>query len=192
MSTVIIMLGGESFRSYATVAQANAYLAADPTAAGPWAVLSDDDKARRLIAASRRLDLLPWAGKRAIGDQALEWPRTGLRDAAGAPVRADDVPAEIATATILLAGDPASVVSTVATDDDAEIESEMIGPKQASYWHRRRGRVERIIGHNPAVLSLVRQWLRSAAPPAGAVVSGGTTESAFYPPYRSGRPARCD
>ena len=183
MSGTTVMIDTHTYASYATVAEADAYLAADPTAASAWAALSDDDKARRLVAATRRLDLLPWAGDRTAATQPGQWPRTGLTDADGASVPSDSIPPQIEVATIVLAGS-AAVVSVVATDDGADIESEMIGPKQVSYWHRRRGRIERLIGSNPAVLASIRRWLRSGVPAAGAIVSGGTTASAFAPPDR--------
>ena len=190
MSIATIAIGTNSYTSYATVAEADAYLAADPVAAAAWAALSADDKARRLIDATRRLNLLPWAGERTTATQAGEWPRTGLFHDDGTPVQADTIPTQLKTATILLAGmagDPPAAVSAVAADDVGEIESELIGPKQVSYWHRRWGRIERLIGTNPAVLASIRRWLRSGTPPAGAFVSGGTTKSAFAPEDRDGR-----
>lgn len=52
--------GVEAF-SYATIEQADDYLVFDPLASSDWANLSDDDKARHLVSATRYLDTLDWA-----------------------------------------------------------------------------------------------------------------------------------
>lgn len=47
--------------SYATIQEADDYLVFDPLAPTDWALLTDDDKARYLVSASRWLDSLDWA-----------------------------------------------------------------------------------------------------------------------------------
>lgn len=58
MGTVTI--GATNYDSFATVAVADPYLAADIIRAVPWALLNDDAKGRALVSATRMMLALPW------------------------------------------------------------------------------------------------------------------------------------
>ncbi len=103
MSISTITINSTDYTAYASVSEADDYLAVDPTRSVAWNALSDDDKGRNLVAATRRLDLLKYSGEKADPDQVNEWPRTGAT-CAGEPVTSTDVPTQIEQATSLIAG----------------------------------------------------------------------------------------
>ena len=122
------------------------YLGADPYLSEGWAELGDDDKGRRLIAATRRLDLLPWAGQQTGGRvQVVAWPRAGLYYQDGAALPDDVLPIEIQTATILLSGDLEYDLSAIVRERPA-IRSRRIGIRATEYFRtRRQSRTVRLI-----------------------------------------------
>lgn len=105
MSITTITIGGEDYTAYASVAEADAYLAVDPVRATTWTAKTIDEKGGLLVAATRRLDPLPWGGEKAGGaTQENAFPRDGLTYADGTDATDTDVPYEVEVATILLAG----------------------------------------------------------------------------------------
>jgi len=105
MSISTITINAIDYIAYASVAEADAYLAVDPVRGAAWDVLTDDQKGARLVSATRRLDLLAWAGEKTGGaSQENAWPRTGVTYPDGTAVPDDEVPLEVENATILLAG----------------------------------------------------------------------------------------
>ena len=99
-------------------ADANAYAdVADGTAyheghlyASAWAGASAGDKAAALVMATRIIDSqMQFRGIRAVGGQALQWPRAGCRDADADPdvgwgfVPVDEIPKAVVDATCELA-----------------------------------------------------------------------------------------
>lgn len=103
MSISTITINAVDYTAYASVAEANAYLAVDPTRATTWATLNDDQKGANLVAATRRMDLLDYSGTKVSSTQENEWPRTGAT-CNGTAVTETDVPIELQNATILKAG----------------------------------------------------------------------------------------
>ncbi|MEE8597802.1 MAG: DnaT-like ssDNA-binding protein [bacterium] len=100
-----IIINGISYISYASLDEANARLAVDPTRGPSWSALSDDEKGMFLISSTNRLDLLRWNGKKRDGSSQLnKWPRTGVFYCDGSSVSSNDVPNEVENSTILLAG----------------------------------------------------------------------------------------
>lgn len=114
MSITTITIATVDYVSYASVAEADAYLAVDPTRAATWAALSTDQKGTNLVAATRRLDLLSWEGQKtgSADTQDNSWPRTGATYKDGTAVSTTEVPHGVEAATILLAG---SIAITPAT-----------------------------------------------------------------------------
>lgn len=106
MSLTTITISTVEYVSYATLAEANEYLAVDPIRATAWTALSDTQKGQRLVAATRRLDQLRWLGAKTGGDAAQPnaFPRTGLVYADGTAVPDDEVPLAVEQACCLLAG----------------------------------------------------------------------------------------
>jgi hypothetical protein len=106
MTIVTITISTVDYTSYASVAEADDFLAVDPKRSVAWIALTDDQKGARLVAATRRLDLLNWSGERADGDdvQDAQWPRTGVVYPDGSAVSESEVPQDVEDATAVTAG----------------------------------------------------------------------------------------
>jgi len=105
MTLSTITISTIDYQAYASVAEADAYLAVDPTRSAKWATLTTDQKGTYLVAATRRLDLLGWVGAKTGGaSQELQWPRTGVNYPDGTAVATDAIPLELQNACCLLAG----------------------------------------------------------------------------------------
>jgi len=106
MSITTITIETVDYTSYASVAEADSYLNIDPVREATWEALTDDQKGKYLVAATRRLDLLTWQGTKTGGDDVQEnaWPRTGVSYKDGSAVSTSEVPQELENATIILAG----------------------------------------------------------------------------------------
>ena len=184
MSLTTITIGTNDYQSYASVAEADVELAVDLQRRTYWGALSDDDKGLRLVAATRRLDALAWAGERASDSQANEWPRVNM-----SPTPSADIPPELEKATALLAGDLAVDVSgaPASATDDSVVQMQTVGPTSVSYFSRR---IERTAQHQPigapSALACIAQWLQARG--IAAPESYGTDgESEFVPVDRFGR-----
>ena len=188
MSLTTITLGSVSYPSYATVAEADAFLAVDLARSMAWAALDEDGKGQRLAAATRRLDSLRWAGSKADDAQAAEWPRRGLFYETGDAVPGDAIPERLEQACILLAGGlAAGLVDASGDGSEAAIQSERLGPFAATYFYsRRRSHAARLLGD---ALGLVSQWLEGPSI-AAPVATGTDAESVFTPRNRYGRTER--
>lgn len=105
MTITTLTLAGNTFTSYASVAEADQRLLVDPVRYAVWGALTEDNKIRFLVAATNRLDLLAYQGAKAGGGtQENQFPRTGLTYKDGGAVTSTDVPHEVEVATILTAG----------------------------------------------------------------------------------------
>lgn len=104
MTLSTITISDNDFLSYASVAEAAAYLVADPNAAA-WVALSDTLKGQYLVLATRRMDLISWKGTKTVASQATQWPRTGVTYGTTNSVTVDPatIPIELQNATIALA-----------------------------------------------------------------------------------------
>lgn len=103
MTITTIVINAVNYTSYASLVEANEYLAVDPTRAAAWAALTDDQKGANLVSATRRLDLLDYSGEKVNASQENQWPRTNAT-CNGVVVTDTDVPLELQNATILKAG----------------------------------------------------------------------------------------
>ena len=74
-------VGGANANSYLTLADANGiidgFVESDAVAA--WATATTDQKNRALYTATQRLDRERFLGARSTDEQALQWPRSGVR-----------------------------------------------------------------------------------------------------------------
>jgi hypothetical protein len=105
MTLSTITINTIDYIAYASLAEANTYLAVDPVRMTKWATLTDPQKNTYLVAATRRLDLSAWTGSKTGGAaQENQWPRTGVTYTDGTAVPTDEVPIEIQNACCLLAG----------------------------------------------------------------------------------------
>lgn len=83
--------GSASADSYATQAEATAYLAIRTTGT-TWTALTSDLKDNYLRWAAVTLDTLDWRGTRTAEEQALAWPREDVTDKDGFDVADDAIP----------------------------------------------------------------------------------------------------
>ena len=184
MTLTTITISSNTYQAYASASEADEELAVDLQRMDGWDGLSDTEKGRYLVAATRRLDALNWAGARASESQALQWPRTGMN-----PTPDADIPSELEKATILLAGDLAVDTSgeSAADIDAAEIQSHRQGPVSTTYFSRRRDMSVRSVAiPGRTALECIGQWLEAAE--VVAPESFGTDGvSEFVPLDRYGR-----
>lgn len=94
---------GTSGNSYATIAEADAFLDNLIDAGPNWLSVDPDSKARALLHATILLDNQCWIGAKAASANTLEWPRTGVTDADGNEVDDSTVPDQIVNGCIRLA-----------------------------------------------------------------------------------------
>ena len=106
MTITVLTIETKTYTSYASRAEADDFLNVDPVREAAWELLADLDKDKRLVAATRRLDLLNWVGARTDvpTTQPAKWPRTGVTYPDGTVVSTTEVPLEVQNAAILLAG----------------------------------------------------------------------------------------
>lgn len=83
--------GSASADSYASQAEATAYLAIRTTAT-TWTALATDVKDNYLRWAAVVLDTMDWRGARTAETQALAWPRTAVEDRDGYAINDDAIP----------------------------------------------------------------------------------------------------
>jgi hypothetical protein len=178
ISTITIEAVG--YTAYADVAQADSYLNIDPARETTWEALTTDEKGKKLVAATRRLDLLNWQGAKTDGDDAQEnaWPRTGLTFKDGSAVSTIEVPQEVENAVILLAG-------SVALDADVADS----GTSGSNTRRVKAGSAEveffRAVSGTPlqdrTAYDLVKQFLEGAGvdETVGGLASGDDEESSF-------------
>lgn len=72
--TIDATAGGASSNSFATLAEAEAYMVGRLNGS-LWDAATDDNKNRALVEATRELNALAWEGDRVDTTQALAWPR---------------------------------------------------------------------------------------------------------------------
>lgn len=79
--TINAEAGGANANSYLTLAEADALVDAMISSSDvqKWKTSNDDTRNRALTAAAQRLDRERFLGARVTNEQALQWPRTGVR-----------------------------------------------------------------------------------------------------------------
>lgn len=101
-ASVDATVGGTGANSYVTVAGADAYFD-ERLGSAAWGAATSDEKARAVIMATRRLEILRYAGSKTDTDQALQWPRYGVLDVNGLLYDSDAIPEAVKRATYELA-----------------------------------------------------------------------------------------
>lgn len=177
MSLTNITIGGETYVSYATVAEADAYLAVDPTRGPSWSPLTNDEKGTFLVSATRRLDLLNWKGEKTGGaTQENEWPRTGVTYEDGTPVPTNDVPKEVENACILTAGsinlDPEVSNQGGTGTNTKKVEA---GSAKVTFFRPQSG----VAYQDTTAYTLIRPFLESSTSTLGILASGTDGTSTF-------------
>jgi hypothetical protein len=123
--------------SYISLTDANTYVAAHG-ADTAWGLASDGNKEKALQLATQYIDLeygMQFKGIRALGTQALCWPRYNVYDDDNYYVASDDVPRQIEHATVeaalrVIAGD--TLLETQSNPGSIKSESKTIGPMSKS------------------------------------------------------------
>ncbi|KFH18424.1 hypothetical protein ELZ19_06740 [Brucella abortus] len=187
MAITTITIGGNDYVAYASVAEADAYLAVDPVHGPTWAALATDAKGSNLVAATRRLDLLNWAGSKASGDdQEEQWPRTGVTYRSGGSVPDDEVPLGVERATIILAAaiaaDPELSGAGTSGSNAKRVKA---GTAEVEFFRQQTG----VPLQDETAYNLVREFLQAASMSAavGPMASGTDGESSFADGNKYGR-----
>lgn len=103
MATVTI--GTNIYSTYRTLAETDAYLAAD-IGADAYVAAADDARKRAIVTGTRTLDRMAWIGDKAESDQDNAWPRinTGIEGVEDDETPLDILNAESELAKFLAAG----------------------------------------------------------------------------------------
>ena len=175
MSITTITIGANDYIAYASVAEADIYLAVDPVRSAAWTALTPDQKGINLIAATRRLDQLPWVGEKTGGAaQVNAWPRTGVSYPDGTAVSTTDVPTEVEQATIIIAGD-ITLSSTAAetSTPGSNIKRTKAGSAEVEFFRPTSG----TLLPNLAAFNLVKAFLSANSSSLFGLSSGSTDSS---------------
>ena len=90
--------------SYASVDFADDYISTNASVAADWAALTDDEKEKYLVRASKYLDrMVQWNGDRVDDESGLRWPRSGAYDADGFEIPDNVIPEVLQEAVCELA-----------------------------------------------------------------------------------------
>lgn len=179
MTLSTITISAVDYVSYASVAEADPYLAIDAVRAAVWAALTTDEKGAKLVAATRRLNLLSYGGEKTSGDtQDDKFPRTGLTYASGGAVSTTEVPQGVEDATILLAGSIA--IEPEAGDagtSGTNVKSVKAGSTAVDFFRLQTG----VPLQDTTAYSLIKEFLSASgiSSDTGALVSGNGDESSF-------------
>lgn len=137
-----VTVGGASAESYASVAEAEAYLTARAVADSVFKSKGVPEKEGALRKATDYIDsYYKFKGTKNTDAQALQWPRADV-EAFGYYVPADSIPQRVKRATIELA--VKAIAGELAPDVSAQlVTAEQVGPLSVSYSDNQRnsGRV---------------------------------------------------
>ncbi len=102
--TLVTTPGSASANAYCDLAYANALAEELFPAPTEWPKVSDDERSRAIVAATRRIDEERLPGQRVDSTQALEFPRSGVRVAAEIAYESTTaIPERVKRATAMLA-----------------------------------------------------------------------------------------
>lgn len=127
---LVLTIGGASANSYASVAEADAYIARTSYAAA-WVDLETADKELLLQRACLELDKLPFIGAPVSDTQALQMPRYYMTRPTGGEYLSTEIPLCVKQAQCLLAGwivNYATELDPFGGDDTAKLSSLVVGP----------------------------------------------------------------
>ena len=182
MTLTVLTIDSVDYKSYSSLSEANAVNNVDPTRRDAWGKLDDAGKKRDLIAATNRLDLLPWRGEKAGGaSQANAFPRKGLTYEDGTDVPDDAIPDALQRANALLAGSiavrPGQADQGAAPSAVSEVKAGSVAVKFANPERRN---APRNALQDETAYQLIRQWLSGrGGTTTGAEAFGINVESEF-------------
>jgi len=179
MTISTITIATVDYTAYASVTEADQYLAVDPVRGTTWAAKTTDQKGALLVAATRRLDLFSYSGDKTGGSvQANQWGRTSLTYPDGTTVPDDEVPLDIQNATILLAGTmaitPAAGNAGTSGSNKKKVKA---GSAEVEFFRPTTG----VPLQDETAWALLQYWLANSVTSAsvGMVAYGTDTESSF-------------
>ena len=176
MSINTITVGTTDYTSYASLVEADDYLAVDAIRFDSWDALTDDQKRKMLISATRRMDTLVWKGEKTGGDsQVNQFPRTGLTYPSGSSTSTTEVPLDIEDATILLAGSMAMDAEGALNSSASNTKKVVAGSASVEYFKTTQGQP---IG-DALVYSIILPYLSASDSSTGNYVSGNDGISSF-------------
>ena len=181
MSLSDLVIDSETYKAYASLDEANKYLAVDTTGRGvAWAALSISGKSKNLVAATRRLDLMPWRGTPTGGAaQENAWPRSGLTYPNGDELADTVIPLSIEHACIILGG---TIATTPAVSDagvvNRPIRRVRAGSAEVEFSPEPAVQASPLRIGDETVQALIRHWIGGKAGAFGAAF-GTDGESIF-------------
>ena len=176
LSTLELTVGENtySYSAYASLAEADEYLAVDPELGAGWLDMDDDEKVQRLVAATRRLDRLTWCGEPAGGNaQATAWPRSGLTYPDWTAIFTTDIPVAVEETAILLAGDLTVDLAGTAGGRQEQVRSSSAGRISESFFFLEMSQLEMLVPGG--TLDLIKYWLKSGRSIKRPTVTGRDT-----------------
>lgn len=178
MSLTTLSIGTVSFPSYVSLDEANAYLLAEPDISAQWAAKTTDQKAALLIAATRRIDRVVFAGSKTDPAQSTQWPRSGVTLNTGVTILSTAIPTQVEQATILLAGSMAvSTAVASAVDSGSNKKRVKAGAVEVEFFRSDKGTP---LGNRAAYEALrVEGLLETPASVGAGAIASGTTEGTF-------------
>lgn len=179
MSLSTITINTVDYVSYASVAEADSYLAVDPVRFATWNALTVDQKGSYLVAATRRIDLMRFSGEK-TGDYETQdnaWPRTGMVYEDGSSVSTTEVPQAVEDATILLAGSTAidASVSSAGTSGN-NIKMLQAGSASITYFRPSDGKPLQ----DESAFALLRPFLSGGVSSTVGVFASGTDQVSSF------------
>ena len=181
MSLSDLVIDSETYKAYASLVEANTYLAVDTTGRGvAWAALTDPGKLKNLVAATRRLDLMPWRGTPTGGaTQENAWPRSGLTYPNGDALPDNVIPRSLEHACILLAG---TIAATPAVSNagvvNRPIRRVRAGSAEVEFSPEPAVQANPLRIGDETVQALIRHWIRGK-PGSLSAAFGTDGESIF-------------
>lgn len=180
MTLSTITLSTQDFISYASVAEADRLMLVDPVRGPRWATRTVDQKGAALVAATNRLDLFGYKGSKTGSPQPNQFPRTGIVDRDGVVVPDDEVPTDIATATIYLAGSiatkPAAAGMSGSGSNNKRVKA---GSAEVEFFKPTAGKPLA----DETAYALIQWYLASMV---GAISAGGMASGTCEKPWNTG------
>ncbi len=165
--------GGENYDVYGSLALIDTYFNAS-TRFTTWDALTNDEKSRALVEATRTIDKQIWQGEQTntVTPQPLEWPRTGVT-CRGDAVDSATVPDDICSGTFELAFNLAAG-GTANTDPDANQNTKKLkaGSAQIEYFSPLD-----TVGRFPTIIQEYIECFLAASTSTSISVSSGFTDS---------------
>lgn len=180
-SPTTLTIGSLDYNVYADMGFVNGYAeAAISAGAALWRGMPDDDsKSRLIVSATRFIDRQVWQGDRVDDDQALAFPRTGLKDLDG-----NDVPTDDGLADLFMDGFCELVLSLTESADiqnqattESNVASLTAGSVSITFW---RGVSSAVAGRfSQSVNEILGRWLAGASGTVSPRATGVDGVSSF-------------